>query len=155
VSPIADVPARREMFVPYAQFAEEVEKRVRSAIDEAAPFSIVGCGLPGMTANGGQLALRLLEIARGLLRESDLTSTNPRNELVILLSDASASGTRAFAARLSERITREFNQVPSLWVRTFPNLEESNESASVLGPAVNEGLGRRITDRASEAQISI
>jgi DNA-binding response OmpR family regulator len=146
-------PVRREEFVPYAEFALEVEKRVKTAVDDVATFSVVGCSLPGMISDGGQLALLLFETARGLLRETDLISTNARNELVILLSDASASGARAFAARLRERIIRELDQAPSLWTRTFPHLEESNECASVFGAAFNDQLDRRITDRAPEAHI--
>ncbi len=119
-----------EMFVPYPEFAVEVEKRVKATMDTGAAFSIVGCHLPQMTANGGLLALQLFEIVRGLARDTDMTSTNPRNDMVILLPDADTSGARAFAGRLQERVVEELNHEPALWMRSFPDLEESTEAAA-------------------------
>jgi len=83
-----------------------------------------------MTTEGGRLALRLFEIVRGLARDSDLASTNPRNDLVIMLADAGAAGARAFSSRLRARAMEELNREPALWMRSFPELEESNETAT-------------------------
>jgi CheY-like chemotaxis protein/KaiC/GvpD/RAD55 family RecA-like ATPase len=141
----------QELFTPYTEFAAEVNKRVKAAMDNGAPFSIVGCRLLQMTADGGRLAMRLFEIVRGLARDSDLTSTNPRNDLVILLADAGASGARAFAGRLRARVIDELNQEPALWMRSFPDLEESTEATTpVDAPAQDGTLSRRSGDQATQ-----
>jgi CheY-like chemotaxis protein/KaiC/GvpD/RAD55 family RecA-like ATPase len=149
----AAVETAPELFTPYADFAEEVDKRVRAAMDNGAPFSIVGCRLPQMTADGGRPALKVFEIVRQLTRDSDLTSTNPRNDLVILLADAGASGARAFAGRLRARIADELKQEATLWMRSFPDLEESTEAASaadtqVAAAASGGSFSRRSSDPA-------
>lgn len=142
----------QELFTPYTEFAAEVDKRVKAAMDNGAPFSIVGCRLPQMTADGGRLALRLFEILRGLARDADLTSTNPRNDLVILLADAGASGARAFAGRLRARVIDELNQEPALWIRSFPDLQESTEAATPVDePAQGGTFNRRSGDQARPA----
>lgn len=142
-----DGEAAEELFIPYAEFESEVEKRVKSAMDNGTHFSIVGCRLSQMTAQGGRIALRLLEIVRGLVRDSDVTTTNPRNDLVILLPDAENAGACAFAGRLLERITKELHQEPSLWIRSFPDLEESTEAARPKSDALrNDTLTRRSGD---------
>ena len=149
----AGTASEQELFIPYEEFAAEVEKRVKAAVDNGAPFSIVGCRLAQMTADAGKLALRLFEIARGLARDADLTSTNPRNDLVILLADAGASGARAFAGRLRARVMEELDQEPALWIRSFPDLEESTEAAPPADKAAPGGtLNRRSGDRATQAQ---
>lgn len=150
--PAAAAP-EQELFTPYPEFAAEVDKRVKATMDNGAPFSIVGCRLPQMTADGGRMALRLFEIVRGLTRDSDLTSTNPRNDLVILLADAGASGARAFAGRLRARVIDELNQEPALWMRSFPDLEESTEAATPVDtPAQGGAFNRRSGDQATQAQ---
>jgi DNA-binding response OmpR family regulator/KaiC/GvpD/RAD55 family RecA-like ATPase len=149
----ASTAPEQELFIPYKEFAAEVEKRVKAAMDNGSPFSIVGCRLAQMTADGGRLALRLLEIVRGLVRDADLTSTNPRNDLVILLADAGASGARAFAGRLRARAIDELDQEPALWMRSFPDLEESTEAAPPADKAAPGGtLNRRSGDQATQPQ---
>ena len=144
--------SKQDLFTPYPEFAAEVEKRVKAAMDNGAPFSIVGCRLREMTADGGRVALRLFEIVRELARDADLTSTNPRNDLVILLADAGASGARAFAGRLRARVMEELNQEPALWMRSFPDLEESTEAYVPLAtPAEGGPLNRRSGDQAGQA----
>jgi CheY-like chemotaxis protein len=132
-----------ELFIPYTQFAAEVEKRVKAAMDNGTPFSIVGCRLPRMTANGGRLALRLFEIVGRLARDTDLTSTNQRNDLVVLLSDADTSGAQSFAGRLQERVIEELKEEPALWMRSFPDLEESTEAAAPVIEAAHGGAPNR------------
>jgi CheY-like chemotaxis protein len=142
-----------EFFTPYSEFAAEVDKRVKAAIDNGAPFSIVGCRLPYMTADGGRLALKLFDIVRSLARDSDLTSTNPRNDLVILLADAGAAGARSFAGRLRARVIEELNQEPTLWMRTFPDLEESTEADTPIdSPTQGVSFNRRAGDQAIQAR---
>lgn len=138
----------RGTFTQYKEFAEDVERRVKATMTGGAPFSIVGCRLPRMTANGGRMALRLFGIVQGLVREADLISTNSRNDLVLLLAEAGNSGARAFAGRLKERVQEELNQELSVWMRSFPELEESTEAATpAIAPSQEGLLHRRASDR--------
>jgi DNA-binding response OmpR family regulator/KaiC/GvpD/RAD55 family RecA-like ATPase len=149
----AGAASAQEFFTPYAEFAVEVEKRVKAAMDTGAQFSIVGCRLEQMTADGGRPALKLFEIVRSLARDADLTSTNPRNDLVILLADAGASGARAFAGRLRAKVSDELSQEPVLWMRSFPDLEESAEaSESVHQPQRASEFKRRSGDQPANTQ---
>jgi DNA-binding response OmpR family regulator/KaiC/GvpD/RAD55 family RecA-like ATPase len=151
-SPNSDTPAESvestsDTFLRYEDFSSEVDKRVKAAMENGTPFSIVGCRLPQMTAHGGEFALRLYEIVRGLIRDGDLTSTNPRNDLVVLLTNADSAGARAFAGRLRERVLEELGNEASLWMRSFPDLEESTEAAApVLKAAAGGALNRRSGD---------
>lgn len=139
----------QEIFTPYEDFAAEVEKRVKAAMETGAPFSIVGCRIPNMTANGGRVALRLFDIVRSLARENDLMSTNPRNDLVVLLADADSSGAQAFAGRLRDRVVEDLVEDPTLWMRSFPDLEESTDGKSAMpNPASSES--RRSSDAAAQ-----
>ena len=146
-------PSEQELLTPNKEFAAEVEKRIKAAVDNGAPFSIVGCRLAQMTADRGRPALRLFEMVRGLARDADLTSTNPRNDLVILLADAGPSGARAFAGRLRARVLDELDQEPALWIRSFPDLEQSAQAASPAHKAARGGtLNRRSGDKATQPQ---
>jgi len=140
---------RDELFIPYTEFAAEVEKRVKAALETGTPFSIVGCRLPRMTANGGRLALRLFEIVGRLARDSDLTSTNQRNDLVVLLSDADTAGAQSFAGRLQERVIEELKEDPALWMRSFPDLEESTEAAM---PGIETAHGGAFNRRTGDTE---
>ena len=148
---ILSIGSEDDQFTPYQDFAAQVENRVKEAMDRGAAFSVVGCSLPGMTANGGQMALKLFELVRTLVRDTDLISTNPRNDLVVLLSDADASGARAFASRLRERTLEQIEQEPSIWMRSFPDLEEATEvTASAFKPANGNKRNRRASDTQAE-----
>ena len=107
-------------FTAYDDFAAEVEKRVETATKGGAPFSVVGCRLSSMTAGGGRVALQLFDVVHDLARDTDITSTNARNDLLILLPDANAEGARAFASRLRARVVEIIRQEPTFWIRTFP-----------------------------------
>ncbi|MGA9770706.1 MAG: response regulator [Blastocatellia bacterium] len=136
-----------EHFIPYQDFASQVEERVKKAMESGAAFSIVGCHLAQMTANAGMSALSLYEVLRTLVRDSDLISTNLRNDLVILLTDANATGAEAFVSRLRERVLNEMNQEPSVWLRSFPDLEEATETAtSAFKPTNGSRARRRVSD---------
>jgi hypothetical protein len=100
-----------------------------------------------MTANGGLMAIRLYELVRALVRETDLVSTNPRNDLVILLADADTAGARAFIARMREQILKEINREPTVWVRSFPDLEETTDSTPPSNPTGGATPSRRATDK--------
>ncbi|HEX5732299.1 MAG TPA: response regulator [Blastocatellia bacterium] len=136
-----------EEFVRYEDFVAQVEKSVKIGIDSGSSFSIVGCRLPDMTANGGLMAIRLYELVRTLVRETDLVSTNPRNDLVILLADADTAGARAFIARMREQILKEMNREPTVWVRSFPDLEETTDSTPSGNNTGGPTPSRRATDR--------
>lgn len=142
----------QEIFTLYEEFAAEVEKRVKAAMETGVPFSIVGCRIPQMTANGGRVALRLFDIVRALARENDLMSTNPRNDLVVLLTDADTSGARAFAGRLRDRVVEELMEEPALWMRSFPELEESTAARTAVSNPVSGGEPNR---RSSDAAMQI
>jgi len=134
-------------FLRYEDFVAQVEKSVKSGIDNGSSFSIVGCRLPDMTANGGLVAIRLYELVHALVRETDMVSTNPRNDLVILLADADTTGARAFIARMREQILKEMNQEPTVWVRSFPDLEETTDSTPSGNSTATITPNRRATDR--------
>lgn len=140
-----------EEFLRYEDFVAQVEKSVKAGIDNGTSFSIVGCRLPDMTANGGRVAIRLYELVRSLVRDTDLVSTNPRNDLVILLADADTTGARAFIARMREQIVKEMNQEPTVWVRSFPDLEETTDSTPLNNNSANGAPpSRRATDRSEQ-----
>ena len=146
-SPAAPQPVARDLFRPYKEFAAEVEKRVKTAMTGGSPFSIVGCRVPRMTANGGRIAVRFFDIAGALVRDADLVSTNSRNDLVILLANAGTAGAQAFAGRLRERALEELNEEPALWMRSFPELEETTEATEPVVRDAQAGiLNRRSSD---------
>jgi len=150
-APGAAPAAEQPVFAPYSMFAAEVEKRVKSALTDSAQFSIVGCRLPEIAADGGKPGLRLLEIVRELARDGDLISTNPLNDMVILLDDASSVGARAFVSRLRSRVVEELHQEPTIWTRSFPELEEpATATSSASRPAVTPN--RRSSDRTSPSE---
>jgi len=137
--------AEADYFISYSDFVARVEKGVKAAIDNGMSFSVVGCRVPKMTAAGGQAAIRLLELVRELVRDSDVISTNPNNDIVALLADADATGARAFVGRLRERVSRELNQEPSLWMRSFPDLDDKVEPVGAAVASYNPN--RRASDR--------
>lgn len=147
-SPASSQPMAHDPFSPYKEFVADVEARVKTAMSGGLPFSIVGCRLPRMTANGGRVAVHLFEIAGALVREGDRVSTNSRNDLVILLADTGATGAQAFAGRLRERAREELNQEPALWMRSFAELEETTEATEPLAKDAQGGmLNRRSSDK--------
>jgi DNA-binding response OmpR family regulator/KaiC/GvpD/RAD55 family RecA-like ATPase len=143
-------PAAVEHFTSYQQFTAQVEDRVRATLENNATFAIVGCRVPQMTAKGGHTALRLYDLVRRLVRENDLLSTNPRNDIVILLTDANANGARAFISRLRERVVNDLHQEPGIWLRSFPDLEESAGAKDWTSRSTNGGsTSRRAADQLS------
>jgi len=142
-----------EPFTSYQKFTAQVEDRVRATLESNATFAIVGCRLSQMTASGGHLALRLYDLVRRLIRETDLLSTNPRNDIVILLTDANANGARAFVSRLRERIVDDLHQEPGIWLRSFPDLEEATGAKDWTYRSSNgAGASRRASDRRAASE---
>lgn len=140
-----------EPFTSYQKFTAQVEDRVRATLESNATFAIVGCRLPQMTARGGHLAMRLYDLVRQLIRETDLLSTNPRNDIVVLLTDANVNGARSFVSRLREHIVNDLHQEPGIWLRSFPDLEESTGAKDWTYRSSNGGASRRAGDhRAAE-----
>ncbi|HKY05332.1 MAG TPA: response regulator, partial [Blastocatellia bacterium] len=139
-----------DQFMPYPDFVSHVEGRVRAAIDNGSSFSIAGCRLSNMTSNGGRAAIKLYEMICSVVRDTDLVSTNPRNDLVVLLADADASGARAFVGRLRDRVLNEMSQEPSVWIRSFPDLEETAESYPQTETMESLHPYRRASDRQNQ-----
>jgi hypothetical protein len=136
-----------QRFAPYHAFAAEVEKRVKAVLEDGSALSIVGLRVPQMTAtHGGFAQLRLREIVRHEVRDTDLTSTNPPGDVVVLLADAAATGARAFASRLREVVAQKMNQEPSLWTRSFPEREAGDAASSSDEHTNGDPLGRRASD---------
>jgi hypothetical protein len=126
-------------FVPYHDFAKRVEEKVKEAMSTGVSFSVVGCrlssdapgragasgassGVPG--ASSGVIARRLLSLASLVVRGGDIVSINGTNDLVVLLADANAAGARAFVKRLTERAKEKIDREPTVWLRSFPALED-------------------------------
>jgi CheY-like chemotaxis protein/KaiC/GvpD/RAD55 family RecA-like ATPase len=118
-----------DYFTSYPKFVAEVEMGVKASLEKGYVFSVVGCQIPNMTSDGGRGAIRLLELIRELVRDEDLISTNPWNYIVVLLADAEANGARAFVRRLRESIGKELQVEPSIWMRSFPELDTKVEES--------------------------
>jgi GGDEF domain-containing protein len=101
-------------------------------------------------AHGEITEFRLRDAIRNVLRDTDLASTNAPGEVVILLADARATGARAFASRLRETVAQKLNQEPSVWIRSFPELEETRQAAAASAGPTNGRLHNR---RASDRQV--
>src|SRR5262249_4005829 len=102
-----------------------------------------------------ELAPQLFGIVHDLARETDLTTSNSKNDLLVLLPDANASGARAFAGRLRSRVVERIKQEPEFWIKTFP---DSALAARARGSAVaksdSQALRRRATDQTPNAPES-
>ena len=136
-----------DWLTPYGDFVAELEKRVKGVIDSGSALSVVGCRIPQKPSEHGDAGLP--EIIRKVVRDTDLAAANAPGEVVILLADARASGARAFANRLREIVAKSMNQEPSVWMRSFPELEETHEAAAARAKPANGNVHRR---RASDRQ---
>jgi CheY-like chemotaxis protein len=136
------------LFLPYEIFSAEVELRVKTALERGPAISIVGCSLPHMTSEGGKMALQLFDLMRATVRDTDRISSNQKNDLVILLPDADSNGGQAFARRLRERVRASLNLEPAIWLRSFPDLKQTEEPASFdLKLSNGHKHNRRIGDK--------
>lgn len=132
-------------FLPFGYFAAQVEKCVKSASEGGPSFSVVGCRLPGGRAGRGGTSIQLFDLMRSTVRDTDLISTNSQNEFVVLLSEADANGGRAFVHRLRERVKSSFNEEPSIWMRSFPELKETR--GPIRSSQESDNFNRRASDR--------
>ena len=147
------VEAQGDWLTPYDAFVMELERRVKAVIDNGSALSLVGCRVPQIPRSHNEIAqFRLREVIRDVVRDTDLASANAPGEVVILLADARASGARAFANRLREIVAQKMNQEPSVWMRSFPELEETREAATVSSKPTNGNVYRR---RASDRQARV
>jgi CheY-like chemotaxis protein/KaiC/GvpD/RAD55 family RecA-like ATPase len=140
-----------EWLTPYDDFVTELENRVKAVIDSGSALSVVGCRMAQISSVHGEITeFRLRDVIRNVLRDTDLASTNAPGEVVILLGDARATGARAFASRLRETVAQTLNQEPSVWIRSFPELEETRQAAAASAGPTNGRLHNR---RASDRQV--
>lgn len=119
--------AAGEQFASYSDFVTRVEENVNAGMEGGSTFSIVGCRVPQTANDGTVAAVQLYGILLSIVRTGDLISMNQRNDLVVLLQDADATGAKAFVSRLLSRVSAEMNQEPLIWLRSFPHLEEATE----------------------------
>jgi hypothetical protein len=113
-------------FLSYQEFIARVEENVSLGMETGTTFSIVGCRMPD-EANGTVNAVRLYGLINAIVRNDDLISMNPRDDFVVLLSDADAAGAKAFIVRLLDRVVNEMSSEPLVWLRSFPHREEATE----------------------------
>ena len=140
-----------EWLTPYDDFVTELENRVKVVIDSGSALSVVGCRMAQISPAPGEITqFGLRDVIRDLVRDTDLASTNSPGEVVILLADARANGARAFASRLRETVAQKLNQEPSVWIRSFPELEETRQAAAASAKPTNGRLHNR---RASDRQV--
>lgn len=141
--------AAGEQFASYSDFVTRVEENVNAGMEGGSTFSIVGCRVPQTANDGTVAAVQLYGILLSIIRAGDLISMNQRNDLVVLLQDADASGAKAFVSRLLTRVSAEMNQEPLIWLRSFPHLEEATEvsrpatTTPTLHSGISEGRGDR------------
>jgi CheY-like chemotaxis protein/KaiC/GvpD/RAD55 family RecA-like ATPase len=116
-----------DQYIPYQDFFARVEEKVKESIESGTPFSVVGCRLPQSAERSDEAIFRLLAIIRSMVRDCDLVSMNQNRDLVVLLRDADTSGAKAFINRFEQRAIQEVKQKPSIWLRSFPTLEEATQ----------------------------
>ncbi len=116
--------AGKEQLASYHHFITEVETRVKTAIGQGVSFSIVGFNLDSIEQQTGMLMMEIFDAVSRMVRNDDLLTRNPRNELVALLNDTDTNGAKAFITRLRQKLARHTDHDLPLWVRSFPSLEE-------------------------------
>lgn len=122
--------ARKYQIEPYEQFIVQVEANVKLAVEKGTAFSIIGCHLESGSRNADREAVEFFRNINPLVRTSDLISTNAQNELLILLPETNVKGARAFIKRLRESLRESLRQNLTVWMRSFPGMEEESESFS-------------------------
>jgi DNA-binding response OmpR family regulator/KaiC/GvpD/RAD55 family RecA-like ATPase len=135
-------PAEGKQFVPFSRFEAQIERRVQTASESGSFFSVVGCKLHDSEAGRDDNAIRLFDLMRSTVRDTDFISTNSQNEFVVLLADANAEGGRAFVNRLRDRVKSDLREEPSIWLRSFPDIHEARGQARTVRP-----YNRRSSDR--------
>jgi DNA-binding response OmpR family regulator/KaiC/GvpD/RAD55 family RecA-like ATPase len=118
------MPAEKAPIVAYEDFIAEVEKRVKTAMQQGGSFSIVGVSLGVMQRESGAQDRELFALVSHLMRTDDLLTTNPRLELVALLNHTDANGAKAFIRRVRQSVANRSDRDLPIWVRCFPSFEE-------------------------------
>jgi DNA-binding response OmpR family regulator/KaiC/GvpD/RAD55 family RecA-like ATPase len=120
---------KTERITAYTHFIEKVEANVKRSMERGTSFSIVGYRLEKSKAGDVEKLARLTDLISTYVRNADIVSSNSNEELVVLLHDTHSIGARAFISRARRGLPEELNQRLSVWMRSFPNLEEEFESA--------------------------
>jgi DNA-binding response OmpR family regulator/KaiC/GvpD/RAD55 family RecA-like ATPase len=118
-----------ERVASYPRFIEQVEANVKRSGERNTSFSIVGYKIEQTQESLEEQLKRLTDLVSAVVRNADIVSINPNNELVVLLHDTNSIGARAFISRARRRLPANLNQALSVWMRSFPNFEEEFESA--------------------------
>jgi DNA-binding response OmpR family regulator/KaiC/GvpD/RAD55 family RecA-like ATPase len=120
---------KTERITAYTHFIEKVEANVKRSMERGTSFSIVGYRLEKSKEGDVEKLARLTDLISTYVRNADIVSSNSNEELVVLLHDTHSIGARAFISRARRGLPEELNQRLSVWMRSFPNLEEEFESA--------------------------
>jgi DNA-binding response OmpR family regulator/KaiC/GvpD/RAD55 family RecA-like ATPase len=123
------VQLKTERVTGYTRFMDTVETNVKRSMERGTSFSIVGYKLETSKPGEAQKFALLTDLISTYVRNADIVSINPNKELVILLHDTHSLGARAFISRARRILPEELTQDLSVWMRSFPNLEEEFESA--------------------------
>jgi hypothetical protein len=128
-APDEAVEVKTERVTTYARFMEKVEANVKRSMERGTSFSIVGYSLEKSKENDEERFELLTDLISSYVRNADIVSINPNKELVVLLHDTHSIGARAFISRARRILPEELSQNISVWMRSFPNLEEEFNSA--------------------------
>jgi DNA-binding response OmpR family regulator/KaiC/GvpD/RAD55 family RecA-like ATPase len=123
------VAMKTERITNYARYMETVEANVKRSMERGTSFSIVGYRLEKAKEGDAERFAQLTDLISSYVRNADIVSINPNKELVVLLHDTHSIGARAFISRARRILPEELNQHLSVWMRSFPNLEEEIEPA--------------------------
>ena len=125
-----DTELKIERVTVYPHFIEKVEANVKRSMERGTSFSIVGYKLEKSKEGGeAQQLEQLTDLISSFVRNADIVTLNPNKELIVLLHDTHSIGARAFISRARRVLPEDLNQRLSVWMRSFPNLEEEFESA--------------------------
>jgi DNA-binding response OmpR family regulator/KaiC/GvpD/RAD55 family RecA-like ATPase len=120
---------KTEHVTAYPHFIEKVEANVKRSIERGTSFSIVGYSLEKSQEGETEKLAQVTNLISSYVRNADIVSINPNQELVVLLHDTHSIGARAFISRARRVLPEDLNQRLSVWMRSFPNLEEEFESS--------------------------
>ncbi|HSB08457.1 MAG TPA: ATPase domain-containing protein [Blastocatellia bacterium] len=128
-----------DRFKSYGEFLARIFTRIEDGLNNnyGAPFSIVSCRVPRMTADGGRVALQLFDLVHSVISACDTITTNKHNDLVILLENTDTVGASAFVTRLRGLVLNEMGQLPSIRLWSLPRPEDAIETARSNGDPAN------------------
>jgi DNA-binding response OmpR family regulator/KaiC/GvpD/RAD55 family RecA-like ATPase len=120
---------KTEHVTAYTHFIEKVEANVKRSMERGTSFSIVGYRLEKPQEGETEKLAQVTNLVSSYVRNADIVSINPNQELVVLLHDTHSLGARAFISRARRVLPEDLNQRLCVWMRSFPNLEEEFESS--------------------------